>query len=162
MNKSTSTFSENLGRALLLSLPGAIRGMGEGIAASDPRRPYAGMGAGISAGIAPAMSMAGMAMEQQARESAYKRETDQMIERQKKLTRAEREIQAEESEYNRSRFKAFRDRIDAAKKEANIDIGKLGDFNFDDKMFLARLGAASAGPQLGAVQSSRSIMGGMA
>ncbi len=90
-----------------------------------------------------------------------------MIERQKALTRAGREMEQEEAEYNAQQFKSMRSRgvqehMDRVKKEAGMDIGKLGDFNFSDKMFLARLGAAGAMRRMSAVEASRSAMGGMA
>jgi hypothetical protein len=164
---SGGTFSDSLSTALLMAIPGMMKGIGQGIYASDPRQPYKGLGAGLSAGAESMSGLASAVAGQRLKEQSYERGTEQMIERQKALTRAGREMEQEEAEYNAQQFKSMRSRgvqehMDRVKKEAGMDIGKLGDFNFSDKMFLARLGAAGAMRRMSAVEASRSAMGGMA
>lgn len=161
------TFSDSLSTALLMAIPGMMKGVGQGIYASDPRQPYKGLGAGLAAGSESMSGLSSAVVGQQMKEQSYERGTQQMIERQRAMTKAEREMQQEEAEYNAKQFKSMRSRgvqahMDRVKQEAGMDIGKLGDFNFSDKMFLARLGAAGAMQRMSAVESSRSAMGGRA
>lgn len=165
--KSNGTFSDSLSTALLMAIPGMMKGVGQGIYASDPRQPYKGLGAGLSAGADSMSGLASAVVNQRLQEQSYERGTQQMIKRQKEMARAGRELEQEEAAYNAQQFKSMRSRgvqehMDRVKQEAGMDIGKLGDFNFSDKMFLARLGAAGAMRRMSAVEASRSAMGGMA
>lgn len=50
-------------RAIALAIMSGLAGMGAGIQASDPRRPYAGLGAGLTAGAAAPLSFAAGELE---------------------------------------------------------------------------------------------------
>lgn len=51
-------------RAIALALMSGLAGAGAGIAASDPRRPYAGFGTGMAAGAAAPLSFATAGLQQ--------------------------------------------------------------------------------------------------
>lgn len=99
-----STFSQLLGRSLIMAIPGMISGVGQGIGASDPRQPYRGLGTGLAAGIAPMQGFAGQMMSQQMQEEAqdrrrkqarseYATDTELMVGRESRLAEARRAME---------------------------------------------------------------------
>ena len=90
-NNEQSTFSQLLGRSLVMSIPGMLSGVGQGIAASDPRQPYRGLGVGLASGIQPMQRFAGSVIDQQMANEQYEGDTARAIKRKKAFDIADQE-----------------------------------------------------------------------
>lgn len=90
-NTEQSTFSQLLGRSLLMAIPGMLSGVGQGIAASDPRQPYRGLGVGLASGIQPMQRFAGSVIDQQMANEQYEGDTARAIKRKKAFDIADQE-----------------------------------------------------------------------
>lgn len=167
-NNEQSTFSQLLGRALVMAIPGTLSGVGQGIAASDPRQPYKGFGVGLSAGIEPMAKFGSASIAQDMANQQYEEDTQRVMKRQKAIRqqareqqaedfRASRELEAEASASDAARFKKMGMRADG------IELGMSG-LDEQSKMFAAKLAAAQILPtspmKMSAVQSARQILGG--
>lgn len=112
-------FSELLKRSLVMAIPGILGGMGAGIAASDPRKPYLGLGAGIQAGAQasgafPSLAL-GQIMKQEEEERRrgnairdYQTDTQLMSQRERIMARSRRQGEAEASAEDARRFRSMR------------------------------------------------------
>lgn len=165
-----STFSQLLGRSLLMAIPGTLAGVGQGIANADPRRPYQGFGAGLSTGIAPMAKFAGGMIERDLANDQYVQDTERLLERQRAVRkmgreeqaadiRAARDLEAEQAARDAERFRKIKEQDGLG----GISIGMKG---LDDqaKMFAAQFAASQAIPNAGmrmsGVQAARQILGG--
>jgi len=169
-NTEQSTFSQLLGRSLLMAIPGTLAGVGQGIANADPRRPYQGFGAGLSTGIAPMAKFAGGMIERDLANEQYEQDTERLLKRQRAVRKMGREEQAEdiraaralESEQAAMDAERFR-KMGKPKTMTGINLGMKG---LDDqaKMFAAQFAASQALPtpamRMSGIQAARQILGG--
>lgn len=163
-----STFSQLLGRSLVMAIPGMMSGIGQGIAASDPRQPYKGFGVGLSTGIAPMGQFGASMIDRQMANEQYDADTERMLKRQAAVRKQAREQQAEDVRSTRS-LEAEMAASDAArfkkmgKQFGGIELGMKGLDN-QSKMFAAQVAASQLLPspamQMSGIQAARQILGG--
>lgn len=167
-NNEQSTFSQMLGRSLLMAIPGALSGVGQGIAASDPRQPYKGFGAGLAAGIAPMAQFSGSVIDRQMANEQYDADTQRMLKRQTAVRQHAREQQAEDIRSSMA-IEQEKAAADAArfrkmgKMKTGIELGMRG-LDEQSKMFAAQFAASQVLPspsmRMAGVQAARQILGG--
>lgn len=167
-NNEQSTFSQLLGRSLVMAIPGTLSGVGQGIAASDPRQPYKGFGVGLSTGIAPMAAFGGSMIERSQANEQYDADTERMLKRQAKVRQFAREQQAEdirasrqtESEQASSDASRFRK---MGKLPGGMQLGMSG-LDEQSKMFAAQFAASQILPspamRMSGIQAARKILGG--
>jgi hypothetical protein len=78
-----------------MAIPGTLSGIGQGIAASDPRQPYRGFGVGMAAGIQPMQKFSGALIDREMANEQYEGDTARMLARRKAL-REDEEAGSEE------------------------------------------------------------------
>ena len=167
-NTEQSTFSQLLGRSLVMAIPGALSGVGQGIAASDPRQPYKGFGVGLATGIQPMAKFAGSVVERDMANEQYDADTERVLKRQKSIRQQAREQQAEDIRASRQMESEFaaEDAARFKKMGKQFDGIELGMRGLDEQstMFAAKLAAAQILPtspmKMSAVQGARQILGG--
>lgn len=139
-------FSELLKRSLVMAIPGMIGGMGAGIAASDPRRPYLGLGTGLqvgaqSSGAFPTLAL-GQIMKQEEQDRMrqqaiqdYETDTGLMAKRERVISRERRRSEAEAAAEDARLFRPMMKKREQEAESGGLTLG-VGGLSERDKFAL--------------------------